>query len=159
MNVKLRAGSCSLKSKAGVSYTCSAVLPPHAALLPCEPAVAVLREESWTVRRAMVLSCGLGPVSPQSLVLSLREAYCWVAAEHSAFPGPLTQPVRCHMLGEKSPERSGLSLGNKVQVVSACGMGVCHPHRGAGVTTGWPKEQGDLVRAYPAAVLMFVIRP
>lgn len=140
------------------SYTGSAVLLPCAALLPREPAVAVLREGSWTVRRAVVLYHSLGPVSLRHLVLSRGEAHCWVAAERSAFPGPLTQPVRCRVLGEKRPERSGLLLGNKVQVVNACGMGVCHPHRGAGVTTGWPKGQGGLVRAYPAAVSI-AIRP
>jgi len=43
LNVKLRGGSCSLKSKASLPYACSALLLPHAALLSCEPAVAVVR--------------------------------------------------------------------------------------------------------------------
>lgn len=80
--------------------------------------------------------------------------------EHSAFPGLPTELVRVrwHILGKKSSERSDLLLGNVVWVESAYEECVCHPHWGAGVT-GWPKEQGDLVRAHSAAVLMFVIRP
>lgn len=53
------------------------------------------------MRKGMMLCCS-SVLCPHSIMHS----YCGVAAEHSTFPGPLRQLVRCYTSGGKNPDRS-----------------------------------------------------
>lgn len=136
-------GSCSQKLKA--LYTCRTAQSPHPALPPWpfwEKGVGAWGK-AWCCAAAR--SCA--PIASCTHIVGLQL---------STRPFLVLWGSWWDVTHREGKILTGLSLGNQIQVVGACGTAACHPQGGSGVRTGWPKEQGDLGRAYSVAVCFYI---